>query len=133
MRWRAESAAPASGFSLPYLLVGVLLEQIHCAVGQLEKVRMRAIAVGHDGEAEFPVAVAQQKSSVARDTAAMSEIAVAVARLHPPCHAEAGGLVSPDAFHRPFELIVLAREHLLKRLLADDPLAFEDTAVEVGD
>src|SRR5262245_26445505 len=32
----AESAAHDSGFSLPYLLVGALLEQIHCAVGQFE-------------------------------------------------------------------------------------------------
>src|SRR5262247_1402283 len=95
--------------------------------------RVRAIAVGHDGEAEFPVTVAQQKGRVAGDAAAVSEIAVAVARLHPPRQAEAGGLVSPDALDWPFELIVLAREHLLERLLADDPLAFEDTAVEVGD
>src|SRR5215468_5075639 len=95
--------------SLPYFLVGVLLEQIHCAVSQFEEVRVRAIAVGQDGESEFPVAVAQQKGRVAGDAAAMSEITVAVARLHPPRQAEAGSLVSPDAFHRPFELIVLAR------------------------
>src|SRR4030095_11941854 len=116
----AESAAHDSGFSLPYLLVCVLLEQIHCAVGQFEEVRVRAIAVGQDGEAEFSVAVAQQKGRVAGDAAAMSEIAVAIERLHPPRQAEAGGLVSPDAFHRPFELIVLAREHLLKLLLPYD-------------
>src|SRR2546428_1548415 len=100
-----------SGFSLSRLLV--LLEQIHCAVGQFEEMWVRAIAIGHDREAEFPVAIAQQKGRVAGDAAAVREIAVAIARLHPPRQTETGGLVSPDAFNRPFELIVLAREHLL--------------------
>src|SRR5262245_12376184 len=112
-------------FSLPCFLIGVFLEQIHRAVGQFEEVRMRPIAVGQYGEAEFPVTVAQQKSRIARYAAAVREIAVAVASLYPPGQSEAGGLISPYAFNRPFELVVLPREHLFQRLFADDPFAFE--------
>ena len=94
---------------------------------------MRAIAVGHDCKAELAIAIAKQESRITWNAATVSDVAIAVAYLRPPGQTEAGGFVTPKIFDGSFELIVLAREHLIQSRLADEPLVFEDPAVEIGD
>ena len=62
----------------------------------------------------------------------MRYIAIAVTYLRPPGQSEPGGFIAPKVFDFSFELIVLPREHLLQRLVADQPLVFEYTVVEIG-
>src|SRR6266496_2236322 len=95
--------------------------------------RVRAIAIGQNGETQLAITIAEQKRRVAGNTAAVREIVVAITDLHPPRQPEPGRLISPKAFDRPLKLVVLARKHLLKRLLANEWLAFEDSAVQIGD
>ena len=74
---------------------------------------MGAIAVGHDHEAKLPITISEQERGVTRNTAAVRQVAITVADFGPPCQTEAGGFVAPKVFNCPFELIVLAREHLV--------------------
>src|SRR5204863_2345163 len=109
----------------------VLLHQIYRAVGKLKKMWVRAIAVGQNCKTEFAIAVAEQKGSIAGNAAAVRNVAIAITNLRPPRQSKSGGLVSPAAFNRSFELIVLARKHLFHRLLADQSFAFVNAAVEI--
>src|SRR5262249_32340163 len=95
--------------------------------------RMRAIAVGQNRKTKLAIAITKQKRRVSGHAAAVRKPAFAIAYLHPPSQPESRGLVSPQAFNRPLELRVLARQHLLHRLLADQVLAFEDPTVEIRD
>src|SRR3989442_6700546 len=92
---------------------------------------MRAIAVSHDCKAELAIAIAKQESRITWNAATVSDVAIAVAHLRPPGQTKAGGFITPKIFDRSFELIVLAREHLIQSRLADEPLVFEDPAVEI--
>ena len=92
---------------------------------------MRAVAVGKNRETKFAITVAQQKRRVASYTATMCEVSIAIAHLCPPSQAEARSLVAPDAFNGAFELIVLARQHLIQGRFTDDPFFFEDSAVQI--
>src|SRR6185295_18880853 len=95
--------------------------------------RMRAITIGKDREAQFSIAVPQEKCGVAGNASTVSEIAIAIAHLYPPCQTESRGFVSPDTFDWPLELIELAGEHLLHGLLTDYSFPFEHSAIEVSD
>ena len=90
---------------------------------------MRAIAIGQDSEAELAIPIAEQESRIALNAAAVRDIAIAVTHLGPPCQSEPSSFVSLNAFYPSLELIVLAREHLLQSLFANDPFFFEDSAV----
>src|SRR5215475_13587074 len=92
---------------------------------------MSAIAIRKNREAKFPIPVAKQKCRVTRYAAAVRDVAIAVANLRPPGQPKPGSLVPPDVFDGAFELVVLAREHLIQGLLADQPLPFKDSAIEV--
>ena len=92
---------------------------------------MRAVAVGKNREAEFAISVAQQKCRVARYTAAMCEVSIAIAHLRPPGQAEARSLVAPDVFNGAFELIVLASQHLIQSRFTDDPFVLEGSAIQI--
>jgi len=94
---------------------------------------MRTIAVRENCEAELSIAITQQESCVTSDTATVSEITIAISHFGPPRQSEPCGFISPDAFDAAFELIVLTSEHLLERLITNDSLAFEDSAVEIAD
>src|SRR5437763_12965979 len=111
----------------------ILLHQIDRAVGELEEMRMRAIAVRQNRKAKLAIAIAKQERSVTRNTAAVRDITIAVTNLGPPRQPETRSLISPNAFDCSFELIVLARKHLLDGLLADQPLVFVNAAVEICD
>src|SRR5262245_685300 len=94
---------------------------------------MGAIAVGQDGKAELPIAITQQESRVARDTATVSKVTIAVAHFGPPGQSEASRFISPDTFYAAFELIVLSSEHLIECLFTDESLPFKYAAVEIAD
>ena len=112
---------------------GVFLHQINRAIGELDQMRMRAIAISQYREAKLAVAIPKQERCVSGNAAAVREVTVAVAHLHPPRQSEPRGFISPQLFNRSFELIVLSSQHLLERLLADDSFAFEDSAVQIRD
>ena len=92
---------------------------------------MRAIAVGHDCKAELAIAIAKQESRITWNAATVSDVAIAVAYLRPPGQTEAGGFITPKIFDGSFELIVLAREHLIQSCLANQAFIFEDAAIEI--
>ena len=94
---------------------------------------MSAIPVRQDREAKFAIAIAKQESRVTLNTAAMCKVTIAVPNLTPPGQAEAGRFIPPNLFNSSFELVVLSREHLLKRGLADDLFIFELATVEIDD
>src|SRR5215210_8749636 len=94
---------------------------------------MRAIAIGEDSEANLAIPIAEQEGRIACNATAVRDIAIALAHLCPPRQSEPGGFVSPNSFYPSLELVVLAREHLLQGLLADDPLFFKGSAVEICD
>ena len=94
---------------------------------------MRAIAIGQDSEAKLAIPVAEQEGRIARNATAVRDIAITIAHLGPPRQTKPGRFISPNAFYSSLELVVLAREHLLQSLLANDSLFFEDPAVQVGD
>ena len=94
---------------------------------------MRAISVSQDREAKFAIAIAKQESRITLNTAAMCKVSIAVPNLTPPGQAKAGRFIPPDVFDSSFELVVLSREHLLKRRLTDDLFIFKLASVEIHD
>ncbi len=94
---------------------------------------MRTIAIRQNSEAELLISITQQESGIARDTATMSEVTIAVADFGPPGQPKPGSFISPNAFNPPFELILLTREHLLECLFTDETLAFECSTIEIAD
>src|SRR5688572_30940999 len=94
---------------------------------------MRAISVSQDREAKFAIAIAKQESRITLNTAAMCKVTIAVPNRTPPGQAKARRFIAPDVFDFSFELVVLSREHLLKRRLADDLFIFELATVEIDD
>ena len=94
---------------------------------------MRAIAIGQDSEADLAIPISEQECRIARNATAVRDIAITLAHLCPPRQSEPGGFISPNAFYPALELVVLAREHLLQGLLANDPFFFERSAVEIRD
>src|SRR5690349_3460708 len=94
---------------------------------------MRAIAVGQNREPELAISITQEKSRVTGNTAAVSEVTIAVAHFGPPRQAKARGFISPNSLNAAFELIELARHHLVECLRTDESLAFEHSAVEIAD
>src|SRR5437764_14439649 len=110
----------------------VLLHQIDRAVGKLEEMRMRAIAVRQNRKAKFAIAIAKQERSVTRNTAAVRDITIAVTNLGPPRQSKTRSLISPNGFDCSFEVIVLALKHLLDCLLAEYPLVYVQSGVDVA-
>ena len=94
---------------------------------------MRPISVSQDREAEFAISITKQESRVTLNTAAMGKVTIAVPNLTPPRQAKARRFIPPDVFNSSFELVVLSREHLLKRRLTNDLFIFELATVEIGD
>jgi hypothetical protein len=66
------------------LTAAVLLHQIDRAVGKLKKMWVCAIAVGQNCKTELALAIAEQKSSIAGNAAAVRDVAIAVTDLRPP-------------------------------------------------
>src|ERR1044072_6887734 len=95
--------------------------------------RMRTIAIRQNSEAKLLISITQQESGIARDTATMREVTIAVADFGPPGQTKSGGFISPNAFDPSFKLIVLTRKHLLERLFTDETLAFECATIEIAD
>jgi len=94
---------------------------------------MRTIAIRQNSEAELLISITQQESGIARDTAAMREVTIAVADFGPPGQPKPGRFISPNAFNTPFKLIVLTRKHLLECLFTDKTLALECSTIEIAD
>ena len=115
------------------LYTAVLLHQVYRPVRQLEQMWMRAIAIGQDRKAEFAIAIAEQESRITWNAAAVCDVTVTLAHLRPPGQAEPGGFVAPNVFDRSLELFVLPHEHLIQSRLADQPVRFEYSAIEICD
>src|SRR5437016_10918934 len=78
----------------------VFLHQIDRSIRQLEQMRMRAIAIGHNRKPELAIAIAKQESRITWNAAAVCDVAIAIAHFRPPSQAEPGGFIAPNVFYR---------------------------------
>src|SRR5215813_4870411 len=93
---------------------------------------MRAIAIGQDGETKLAISIPEEESRITGNTATVSKVTIAVTHFSPPGQAEPRSFISPDSFNATFELIVLARHHLLDCRFANESLAFEHSTIEIA-
>ena len=64
-----------------FLRSRVFFHQIHRAVGEFKKVRVRPVAIGQDRKTQLAIAIAKKESRVAGEAAAVREISITITDL----------------------------------------------------